>query len=143
MLGRWPAAAWLLLAVLMPWRFFLRQLMHMGADQAKAHTQAYLQEVFNRWSKGDFIRHSWYGRGGLRSKPGYRVRQPLLIIHGEHEMGFVYRDAAAWAEREAGCRYVVVPDAGHVVNMDNPAAFNAALLAFLAEAEDWPGGKLV
>jgi hypothetical protein len=29
---------------------------------------------------------------------------------------------------------VVVPDAGHVSNQDNPEAFNAALTAFLAEA---------
>jgi pimeloyl-ACP methyl ester carboxylesterase len=62
-----------------------------------------------------------------------------LITHGEHEMAFVRADAAAWAERETQSHYVIITDAGHVVNMDNPAAFNAALLAFLAEAEDWPG----
>jgi hypothetical protein len=36
--------------------------------------------------------------------------------------------------REPLADYVVVPDAGHASNQDNPEAFNAALTAFLAEA---------
>jgi 3-oxoadipate enol-lactonase len=70
-----------------------------------------------------------------RHEPGYRIRQPLLITHGEHEMDFVRKDAAAWAEREPRCRYVVISDAGHVANMDNPDGFNSLLLEFLAEVE--------
>ncbi len=31
------------------------------------------------------------------------------------------------------CRYVVIPDAGHVANLDHPDVFNRLLLDFLAE----------
>jgi 3-oxoadipate enol-lactonase len=136
MLSSWPATLWVFISLLVPWNLFIRILERQGAAFAKPNTQAYLREVFGRWSKARFVRHSWYGRGGLRFEPDYRIRQPLLIIHGEYEMAFVRREAAAWAEREARCHYEVIPCAGHVVNMDNPEAFNARLLAFLAELEE-------
>jgi 3-oxoadipate enol-lactonase len=142
-IGHWPALLFAFLTLLTPWDIYLRLLMRQGTAHAKLHTQAYLQEVFGGWSKREFVRHIRYSTGGLRHDPNHRFQQPLLIAHGEHEMAFVRADAAAWAEREPQSHYVIIPDAGHVVNMDNPEAFNAALLAFLAEAEDWPGGKLV
>ena len=37
------------------------------------------------------------------------------------------------AERIPGARRVTVPDAGHLLPMERPAAFNAALLAFLQQ----------
>ncbi len=61
-----------------------------------------------------------------------RLEAPVLIVVGE-------RDASSLAASRAlaallpRARFVVVPDAGHVVNLQRPEAFNAALLAFLAE----------
>jgi pimeloyl-ACP methyl ester carboxylesterase len=58
------------------------------------------------------------------------VRQPVLLIAGE-------RDPVARAASQKvlaalpQARLVVVPDAGHVVNLERPAAFNAALREFL------------
>jgi pimeloyl-ACP methyl ester carboxylesterase len=37
------------------------------------------------------------------------------------------------ASRIPGARKIVIPDAGHNVNLDQPEAFNAAVLDFLAE----------
>ena len=34
-----------------------------------------------------------------------------------------------------GAKKVVLPDAGHAANIDQPAAFNAAVLGFLAELQ--------
>ena len=42
--------------------------------------------------------------------------------------------------RDDRAEYVVVPGAGHASNQDNPAAFNAALLAFLARVHA-PAGR--
>jgi 3-oxoadipate enol-lactonase len=36
-------------------------------------------------------------------------------------------------EAVAGSELVVVPDAGHISNMENPAAFNAGLVDFLGK----------
>ena len=60
--------------------------------------------------------------------------QPLLITHGEHEMpASLVAGNRAWHRAVPGSRYVEVPDAGHNANMDNPEAFNEALVAFVRD----------
>ncbi|MCW3489478.1 alpha/beta fold hydrolase [Dethiobacter alkaliphilus] len=135
MLGSWSALLFMLVCLLIPWKFFVGGLMRAGAANAKPQTLAYLGEVFGAWTKAEFIYHTLYARG-LRRDEDYRVSQPLLIAHGEHEMDFVQKDAAAWAKREPRSRYGIIPDAGHAVNMDNPAAFNELMLDFLAGVEN-------
>jgi 3-oxoadipate enol-lactonase len=58
------------------------------------------------------------------------VKNPVLFLSGE-------KDAAAAPMRKlheklAGSRYVEVPGAGHISNMDSPAAFTKAIRDFLA-----------
>jgi pimeloyl-ACP methyl ester carboxylesterase len=57
---------------------------------------------------------------------------PVLIVAGEVDAPSVVsgRELAAALPR---ARLVVIEGAGHIVNLDRPEAFNAALLAFLAE----------
>lgn len=69
-----------------------------------------------------------------RSKPGYRIRKPFLLTHGEQDAtGTIARDAPSWAESEPRCRYEAIPNAGHNANQDNPAFFNRLLIEFLSE----------
>jgi pimeloyl-ACP methyl ester carboxylesterase len=64
---------------------------------------------------------------------------PALVIVGEHDRGS--RGASrALASSLPRAEQVVVPGAGHVVNLGNPAAFNEALLGFLAGLDD-PGPR--
>ena len=44
----------------------------------------------------------------------------------------IRRDAPGWASREPDVEYVVIPEAAHNANQDNPAFFNRTLLDFLA-----------
>lgn len=70
---------------------------------------------------------------GLHVDPDYRLPVPTLLIHGaEDRVGDVAASAPDWAEREPRVTYVVVPEAGHASNLDNPAVFNAALVEFLS-----------
>ena len=62
------------------------------------------------------------------------VEAPTLVIWGSRDPlvpPTLGRQLAASLPR---ARYVEVPHAGHVVMVDQPQAFNAAVLAFLAEA---------
>jgi pimeloyl-ACP methyl ester carboxylesterase len=62
----------------------------------------------------------------------YRLPVPTLLLHGDADrVGDVVDSTRTWAARDEGAEYVVVPDAGHASNQDNPAAFNVALVAFL------------
>ena len=57
---------------------------------------------------------------------------PTLLLHGDGDrIGDIVDGTREWAAREELAEYVVIPDAGHASNQDNPEAFNAALLGFL------------
>jgi len=56
---------------------------------------------------------------------------PTLIIVGEKDPAATPELAGAMHERVAGSRLEVLPDAAHISNIDNPDAFNAALIPFL------------
>ncbi|HEY3993153.1 MAG TPA: alpha/beta hydrolase [Ktedonobacteraceae bacterium] len=62
----------------------------------------------------------------------YRLPMPFLLTHGVQDaLEEIKEQAALWAQREPNCRYIVIPDAGHNANQDNPAFFNHVFLAFL------------
>ncbi len=59
------------------------------------------------------------------------VKVPAIVIVGAEDTPFL---AASdyMAAKIPGCQKVVIPGAGHAANIDQPAAFNAALTGFLA-----------
>jgi pimeloyl-ACP methyl ester carboxylesterase len=62
------------------------------------------------------------------------IAVPTLVLCGEEDALTPVSEAEALRDAVRGSRLVVVPRAGHLSNMENPAAFNEALRAFLAEA---------
>jgi pimeloyl-ACP methyl ester carboxylesterase len=61
------------------------------------------------------------------------VSVPSLVVVGADDTPFI---AASdyMANKIPAARKVVIPNAGHATNIDQPEAFNAAVLGFLAEA---------
>ena len=72
--------------------------------------------------------------GCMRDDPDYRIARPFILVRGAlSRAGSIAKQGPAWARREPQCRAdVVIPAADHCVNMDAPAAFDAAVLRFLA-----------
>jgi 3-oxoadipate enol-lactonase len=69
----------------------------------------------------------------LHEEKGYHISKPLLLAHGDHDnLGNIKRAMPRWAQRDHA-RYVVVPDAGHTSNQDNPTFVNRILSEFLRE----------
>jgi pimeloyl-ACP methyl ester carboxylesterase len=66
--------------------------------------------------------------GVIDSLPGIRV--PTLVIVGDRDAPFL-APCEYMAKKIPGARLVTIPDAGHASNIDQPAAFNRALLEFL------------
>lgn len=56
---------------------------------------------------------------------------PTLVLAGDHDTITPPADAQALAQAIPGARYEPVPAAGHLSNLENPKAFDAALRAFL------------
>jgi len=78
-------------------------------------------------AKGTLTQHDAHVMDGLP-----HIAVPTLIVVGENDKNFL---AAAdyMAIKIPGARKVVIPDAGHAPNIDQPERFNAELTSFLAD----------
>ena len=57
---------------------------------------------------------------------------PTLVLCGAEDVLTPPAEARLMAERIPQARLVLIDGAGHLANLEQPAAFNAALLDFLA-----------
>ncbi len=60
-----------------------------------------------------------------------RINVPTLFISGEHDPAANPAYMGPMVDAVAGSKLVVIRDAGHISNMENPPPFNAALTEFL------------
>jgi len=61
----------------------------------------------------------------------HRVECPTMVITGENDVIIRMEDSRAVADAISGARLVTIPNSGHLSNLENSEAFNAALLSFL------------
>jgi pimeloyl-ACP methyl ester carboxylesterase len=61
-----------------------------------------------------------------------RINVPTLVIHGAQDRVVPVETGRMLANSIAGARLVVIPEAGHVANQEQPELFNAAVRQFLA-----------
>ncbi len=125
-------ALWVAPAILRGWPY--EKLVEASAQfsAVRPEVQAYVQRAMSRLSQAEFSTVMTATIAGLHHERGYRIEQPLLLTHGaDDRTGNIRKVAPRWAARDPQCRYVVVPDAGHCANQDNPEFFNPLLLDFL------------
>ena len=73
----------------------------------------------------------------LHYEPGYQIKKPLLLIVGDKDKtGNIRKIMPIWAQNEPDCKFVVIPNAKHAVNLDNPTSFNQEVLQFLFKIEN-------
>ena len=60
------------------------------------------------------------------------ISVPVLVVVGEGDVIAPPEVAETMAKAIPGAHLEVVPDAGHVANLENPDVFNRALTDFLA-----------
>jgi len=60
-----------------------------------------------------------------------RIAVPTLVLVGSHDRLTPVEAARELTAEIAGAEFVIIDDAGHLPNIEQPAAFNAAVLAFL------------
>ncbi|WP_435156620.1 alpha/beta fold hydrolase [Haladaptatus sp. DFWS20] len=95
-------------------------------------TREYVLEDADRISANEFVKifDAMYNCG-LRDDAS--ISCPALVITSDHENREVRRQNDQIAENIRQCSRIEIPDAGHLVNMDNPEAFNAAVEAFISD----------
>jgi 3-oxoadipate enol-lactonase len=103
----------------------------MVSPQAQPGAQAIAQEVMARVPEATYrtaLRAiaAFDGRGAL---PRFAV--PTLLLAAEHDRTAPPEVMRRMAERIPGSEFRSISAAGHIANVEQPHAFNAALLAFL------------
>ena len=98
-----------------------RQMEHHLAKLRDAATRAALESVISRQP----IEHELS-----------RIRIPTLVLHGTDDAAIVPHRAQKMAAAILGSKLVMVPHAGHTSTVEEPAAINAALCAFVQSLSD-------
>ncbi len=80
--------------------------------------------------------------GGMARRPDMTeslatIHVPALVVVGEHDAISSVEEMRGIAEQIPDAKLVVIPEAGHMSPLENPAAFNAALERFLREKAIW------
>ena len=106
---------------------------------SRKEVQDYIYEAFSMLTKSTFLA-IWSGVSTcLHDEPGYKITQPMLLVHGDKDQtGDIRKIAPRWAAATPNCRYEVIPNALHLAPMDNPGFFNHLLMDFLAQ---WAKGQ--
>ena len=64
------------------------------------------------------------------------ISVPTLVLAGEEDLASPPEEVESMAGQIPGSTFVRIPRAGHLSNMENPGAFNEALLSFLTSVEN-------
>ncbi len=92
----------------------------------------YILEASAQLTKEETVRVMKTLMAALHHEPGYEVTIPELLVRGSDDtLGNIRKVMNAWRARDPNSELVVIPQAGHAANMDNPEAFNRTVLDWL------------
>ncbi|MEM4780718.1 MAG: alpha/beta fold hydrolase [Halalkalicoccus sp.] len=106
---------------------YTRSADWFGRDAA---VQEYVRETMSAFETREFnaVFDAIYG---FRRTDLAAIDAPTLVVNGEFESRSVFEHAAYIERTVPDARSVVVPEAGHVANLENPEAFARELRTFL------------
>ncbi len=61
------------------------------------------------------------------------IRAPVLIVRGDRDVASIVKVSEILEKGIAGSKAIVIPGAGHMVNVEKPKEFDGAVLQFLGE----------
>jgi 3-oxoadipate enol-lactonase len=104
----------------------------LAATAISKESQALLRPAMASLSKAEFIQIMMATSACLHYEPAYKINKPMLLMVGDQDTtGNIRKVMPVWAQSEPGCQFVVIPNARHAPNLDNPPVFHQALQDFL------------
>ena len=114
---------------LYPYKTLIEQ--SVAASAISKDGQQLMRKAMQQLSKDEFVHVLMNSTQCLRYDPDYKITKPLLLMMGDKEAtGNIRKAMPAWAKHE-GVDLVVIPDARHAANFDQPEIFHRTLLDFL------------
>ncbi len=94
------------------------QYQRLVASMAALHKESYIKtvEATTMFDRSDNLAN---------------IAVPTLLIFGEHDPLTTAEMGRSMADKIPGCEFHIVPKAGHLVNLEQPKAFDALVLDFL------------
>lgn len=116
---------------LYPYRLLIDQSLAATATTKEA--QALLRPAMESLFRDEFVQILLETSSCLHYEPGYKINKPLLLLVGDKDRtGNIRKVMPIWAENEPDCKFVVIPNAKHAANLDDPAVFYEEVLEFLS-----------
>ena len=84
---------------------------------------------------------SYFGNNADETATLARIAVPTLVLCGEQDGVLPLPESETLAREIPGARLVVIPNAGHASNQEQPDAFNATVRSFLGVQQDAAGAR--
>ena len=115
----------------------LPKLMSPGIYEAEPNVVEFVQEMMESASVEGVVG----ALGAMRDRPDSRptlteIDVPVLVIHGADDQLIPQAEAKAMADAVEGSLFEIVPDAGHLPNIEQPDIFNDAVIDFVEMVEE-------
>ncbi len=115
---------------LYPYQWLINQSLALTASSKSS--QELLRPAMKSLTKTEFINTIMAGTDCLHYEPNFKINEPLLLMVGEDDRtGNIRKVMPVWAKHEPDSQFVVIPNAKHAANLDNPDFFHNTLLEFL------------
>jgi 3-oxoadipate enol-lactonase len=114
---------------LYPYKTLLDQSVAVSATSKES--RELLRESMQLLNKEEYVHVLMDASSCLRYDPDYKITKPLLLMMGDREAtGNIRKAMPLWAKHD-GVELVVIPNARHAANLDQPEIFHRYLLDFL------------
>ncbi|MDR1615621.1 MAG: alpha/beta hydrolase [Syntrophomonadaceae bacterium] len=108
----------------------LKKAMSKGSVYTKPALISVTQ-MFEEIDKQEFL-VSWKGFTSCLHEETLNFDAPLLVVAGKWDTrGSIQKHLPDWQKHYPDCVVKIIPDAGHVSNLDQPEQFNKMLLSFI------------
>ncbi len=105
----------------------------LSATATTKESQELLRSAMESLSKDEFVQILMETSSCLHFEPEYKINKPLLLIVGDKDKtGNIRKVMPRWAKHESDCKFVVIPNAKHAANLDDPDFFHKVVMEFLS-----------
>ena len=119
----------------------LSKLLAPQTYTANPELVAQVQEIMTHMSLAGMVG----SLTGMRDRPDAhpdlaKISVPVLVIHGRDDQIIPVAEAEQMAATSPQVKLAVIQNAGHLLNMEQPAAFNLAVMDWISFVRSAPGG---
>jgi len=115
----------------LPWKIMVK--MSAKSSGETEYTHKYMEKVLEDIGKKRLLEiMGSIMNKALNASPNYRFPIPVLLILGEKDKtGNIVKAMTNWPKKDKNAILKIVPNAGHVANMDSPELVNQFILDYL------------